>query len=146
MVAQLQAGTGIDEAMIRRLVHGFYDRVQQDPLIGPVFAARIANWDAHLALMCDFWSSVVLMTGRYHGAPMGKHVRLPVDAVHFDRWLELFRETAQALCPPRAAELFLARATLIARSFEMGVANFNGVLLARNERYRRDRPLAESPA
>ena len=42
------------------------------------------------AQMCAFWSSVALMTGRYHGTPMAKHLPLPVDAGHFDRWLELF--------------------------------------------------------
>ena len=38
--------TGIDEAMIERLVRGFYRRVREDALIGPVFAARIGDWGA----------------------------------------------------------------------------------------------------
>jgi hypothetical protein len=37
--------------------------------------------------MCAFWSSVTLMTGRYHGTPMARHAPLPIDADHFDRWL-----------------------------------------------------------
>ena len=40
IVDQIRADTGIDEAMIARLVDGFYDRVRTDPLIGPV-SARI---------------------------------------------------------------------------------------------------------
>ena len=35
--------TGIEEAMIERLVRGFYGRVRDDALFGPVFAARIAD-------------------------------------------------------------------------------------------------------
>jgi len=135
IIERIQAQTGIDEAMIETLVHAFYDRVRADPLIGPVFTSRITDWDTHLQRMCLFWSSVVLMSGRYHGAPMQKHAPLPVDAQHFDRWLALFRETATAVCPPRAAELFIERAGLIARSLELGVATAHGVLLGRDERY-----------
>ena len=58
-----------------------------------------------------------------------------MDAQHFDRWLALFRETAATVCPPRAAELFIERAGLIARSLELGVATAHGVLLGRDERY-----------
>jgi hemoglobin len=145
-VARLKASTGVDEAMVRRLVHGFYERVRRDPLIGPVFEQRIQDWEPHLARMCDFWSSVVLMTGRYSGAPMPRHVVLPVDARHYDRWLELFRETANAVCTPGAAEVFIDRATMIARSLEMGTASFNGVLLGRNERYCRPVENAEQAA
>ena len=89
--------TGIDEAMIEKLVRGFYARAQHDALIGPVFAEHVQDWEPHIARMCQFWSSVALMTGRYHGQPMAKHVPLPVDARHFDRWLALFEQTAREL-------------------------------------------------
>jgi hemoglobin len=135
--AEIAARTGITEAMIERLVHAFYDKVRSDPLLAPVFAARIADWDPHLAQMCAFWSSVALMTGRYHGAPMVKHLPLPVDAVHFDRWLALFEQTANEVCPPRAAAHFTERAHRIAASLELGIATGQGVMLAVGERFRR---------
>ena len=135
--AAIQAETGIDEAMIERLVRGFYDRVRADDLLGPVFAARITDWEPHLAQMFAFWSSVALMTGRYHGQPMRKHLPLPVDAAHFDRWLALFAATAQELCPPKAAAHFVERAQRIAKSLELGIAGAHGVMLARGERFRR---------
>lgn len=137
IIERIQAETGIDEPMIQQLVHAFYRRVRQDPLIGPVFAARITDWDPHLERMCAFWSSVVLMSGRYHGAPMPKHAVLPIDAAHFDRWLELFRTTAREVCPPPAAARFIERAEMIARSLELGVATTQGVLLDRDQRFRR---------
>jgi len=137
--AQLQAAlaerTGIDEAMIERLVHAFYAKVRADDLLGPVFAARIADWGPHLERMCRFWSAVALMSGRYHGNPMAKHLALPVDAGHFDRWLALFEETAGEVCPPRAAAHFVERAHRIAESLELGVAAGHGVLLSKGERY-----------
>ncbi len=75
--------------------------------------------------------------GRYHGTPMVKHAPLPVDADHFDRWLELFEATAVELCPPQAAAHFVERARRIAASLEMGIANGQGVMLAIGERFRR---------
>jgi hemoglobin len=86
--------------------------------------------------MCAFWSSVALMSGRYHGQPMERHMKLPVDAEHFDRWLALFVRTAEQECPPAAAAHFVDRAQRIAQSLELGVASGAGVLLAPGERYR----------
>jgi hemoglobin len=139
IVALTQRETGIDETMIETLVRAFYDRVRQDPLLGPVFESRISEWDPHLDNMFAFWSSLTLQTGRYHGQPMAKHMPLAVDALHFDRWLALFEETARDLCPPAAAERFTERARRVAESLELGVASANGVLLQKGERYRRVR-------
>lgn len=136
-VEQARADTGIDEAMIARLVDGFYERVRADPLLGPVFAARVADWEPHLEQMRLFWSSVALSSGVYQGRPMPKHLPLPVDARHFDRWLELFEATARALCPPVAADHFIERARRIAESLELGIAGANGLLLGKGERYLR---------
>lgn len=137
ITAEIAARTGIDDAMIERLVRGFYARVREDDLIGPVFAARIADWEPHLQRMCAFWSSVALLTGTYHGQPMPRHMPLPIDARHFDRWLALFTDTARQLCPAVAADHFIERAQRIAQSLEMGVAMHQGVLLNRGERFRR---------
>lgn len=145
IVEQIRAETGIDEAMIGRLVDGFYDRVRADPLLGPVFDDRISDWGPHLEQMRLFWSSVALMSGAYHGRPMPKHLPLPVDARHFDRWLELFEATARDLCPPAAADHFIERARRIAESLELGIAGANGVLLGKGERYLRP-PEAWTPA
>ena len=135
VIDRLRSETGIDEAMIERLVHSFYARVREDALIGPVFDARVTDWDQHLRRMCLFWSSVTLASGRYHGQPMQKHLPLPVEARHFDRWLALFRQNARAVCPPRAADLFIERAELIAQSLEMGIASAQGVLLSKGQRF-----------
>jgi len=137
ITAQIRAQTGIDEAMIDRLVRGFYARVRTDELIGPVFVARITDWEPHLQRMCDFWSSVALMTGNYHGAPMQKHLPLPIDGRHFDRWLALFEATARELCPAKAADHFIERARRIGESLELGIAGAHKVLLRKGERLRR---------
>lgn len=121
VTAELMARTGLDDAMLSRLVHVFYGRVRDDALLGPIFATRIGDWGPHLAKMVDFWSSVALMTGRYHGAPMPKHLSLPVEGAHFDRWLSLFRETAHEVCPPAGAAWVIERAERIAASIHMNI-------------------------
>ncbi|MGH8259149.1 MAG: group III truncated hemoglobin [Steroidobacteraceae bacterium] len=141
VTADIRARTGIDEAMIERLVRTFYGKVRADALLSPVFAERVADWEPHLKRMGEFWSSVALMSGVYHGRPMEKHLPLPVDARHFDRWLDLFRSTAREVCAPVAAEHFIERAERIAQSLEMGIAVRHGVLLASGERL--ERPDAE---
>lgn len=134
----IRSQTGIDEAMIEALVHGFYDRVRADALLGPVFAERIADWGPHLERMVQFWSSVALMTGAYHGQPMRMHLPLPIDGRFFDRWLQLFEETATDLCPPAASAHFVERARRIAESLELGIATAQGVRLAKGQRYLRE--------
>jgi hemoglobin len=136
VAAEIVARTGIDEAMIKRLVHAFYAKVRADELLGPIFETRIRDWEAHLQRMCAFWSSVALMTGLYHGTPMAKHLPLPVDAEHFDRWLALFEDTAREVCPPEAEQHFVERAHRIAESLELGIAGVHGVRLGRAERFR----------
>ncbi|MBP9047080.1 MAG: group III truncated hemoglobin [Tabrizicola sp.] len=121
ITAALMAETGLDEGILRSLVHRFYDKVRADEVLGPVFAGRITDWAPHLERMEAFWSSVALMTGRYHGAPMPAHATLPVSWADFERWLELFRETALEVCPPVGAAHVTERAERIARSLHMAV-------------------------
>ncbi|WP_339031951.1 group III truncated hemoglobin [Bradyrhizobium symbiodeficiens] len=137
ITAEISERTGITEAMIERLVHAFYARVREDAVLAPIFEARICDWEPHLQQMCAFWSSVALMTGRYHGTPMIKHMPLPVDAEHFDRWLALFEATAREICPPEAEAHFVERARRIATSLELGIATGAGLFLGRGERFRR---------
>jgi len=136
ITAEIVARTGITEEMIERLVRGFYAKVRRDAVLAPVFESRIQDWEPHLERMFAFWSSVALMSGRYHGSPMAKHMPLPIDAGHFDRWLALFEETAREVCPPEAEAHFVERARRIAESLELGVASRHGVLLKTGERFR----------
>ncbi len=134
ILADIVARTGIDEAMIDRLVRAFYGRARLDPLIGPIFESRVRDWEDHFDRMCAFWSSVALMSGRYHGQPMVAHMPLPIDTPHFDRWLEIFAATAREVCPPAAATHFLERAHRIADSLELGIACQKGKIRPRRAR------------
>ena len=121
---------GVTEAMIHDLVHDFYAAVRSDPELGPIFNGVIGDgWDTHLSKLCDFWSSVLLMTGRFKGAPMVVHAELPeIGPSHFLRWLELFAQSAERLCPTEAAALFIAKSEMIAQSLQLGIAARRGHL------------------
>jgi hemoglobin len=125
------AHVGVTEAMIHDVVHTFYGKIRTDPALGHIFNRLIGdNWDTHLARMCDFWSSVLLMTGRFKGAPMIVHARIPeIRPTHFARWLHLFRQTVEQMCPPRAAALFVAKSEMIAQSLKLWIASSRGEFL-----------------
>lgn len=79
---------------VSRLVNGFYGKVRNDDLLGPVFNNVIGNrWDEHLQKMVAFWETVLLEKHTYFGRPFVPHARLPVNREHFDRWMTLFNET-----------------------------------------------------
>ncbi|OZB16084.1 MAG: preprotein translocase, partial [Rhodobacterales bacterium 34-62-10] len=56
MTAAIMVETGLDEGILRNLVHTFYDKVRRDVTLGPIFAARITDWGPHLERMVAFWS------------------------------------------------------------------------------------------
>jgi len=122
LTAGIMAETGLDEDVLRDLVQRFYERARADDLLGPIFEARISDWEPHLERMVSFWSSVALMTGSYHGRPVPAHTSLPIGAGHFERWLDLFRDTARETCTPAGAAHVIERAERIARSLRIAVA------------------------
>ncbi len=119
----------LDDKMIRAVVDLFYARARRDDVIGPVFNRVIAEdeWPAHLSTIADFWSSMLLGTGRYLGRPMPKHIAIPeLSDAHFQRWLGLFRQTVEELCPADVAALFVERAERIGNNFRIRIAQFRG--------------------
>ena len=101
---------------IRALVYGFYDRVRADPLLGPVFDAKLAGrWDDHLPKMCTFWGSLVLGAKQYRGNVQQAHQPLEgIEPQHFSRWLYLFLDTVESRYQPAAAIRFMEPALRIA--------------------------------
>jgi hemoglobin len=112
----------ITEEEISNLVDRFYAKVRRDDVIGPVFNAMIDDWPFHLAKLKDFWSTVMLRTGRYKGDPMMVHLPLPLDPEHFHRWLTLFAETANEVMPPEHANSIILVSHRIGQNFQAGIA------------------------
>ena len=113
----------ITEDEIERLVHAFYDNVRQDEVLGPIFDGAIQDWPHHLNKLKDFWSSVMLTSGRYKGQPMVAHVRHEAHMTpeNFARWLDLWRNTGDQLLQPEAAAAIHEKAHRIAESLQLGI-------------------------
>jgi len=120
---------GLDEDLIGRVVKTFYTRAREDEVIGPVFRAAVRDWDEHIHNITNFWSNLMLKTGRYDGRPLRPHLRLPLEPMHFDRWLSLFETTVRELCADEVAQAFMLRARRIADSFEMAIGTHHGKLV-----------------
>jgi hemoglobin len=108
-------------ADIARLVDRFYDRVQADPELGPVFNAAVDDWDEHKRTLVAFWSSIALGTRSYRGNPMAAHRPHPIREEHFAHWLALWREVAEAELPPEHAKQLIEHATRIGSSLRYGL-------------------------
>ena len=106
---------------IALLVHAFYARVRADEVLGPIFDARIDDWDAHLVKLVDFWSSALRHTRRFNGAPMPKHAAMTgLSAGLFQRWLRLFAEVAATQANREMAQRAVVLAERIAQSLWLG--------------------------
>lgn len=110
----------IDDDNLRLLVTTFYGGARLDPMLGPIFEERIgASWDRHMEHIVDFWSSVLLGTGRFRGNPMLKHALIPdLTPEHFDRWMERFEATVEEIYEGDAAGQILLRARNMRRGLE----------------------------
>lgn len=112
------------EAEISELVRAFYARIREDEQLGPIFDEHVADWNAHLGKMADFWSALLLRTGRFSGSPMSRHAALSgLSADLFRHWLVLFRETAAAQPNRQMAEQACVMAESIAQNLWVGYQN-----------------------
>ena len=111
-----------DAADIELMVNDFYDSVRNDPVLSPVFLKRIpdaAAWPHHLRIMCNFWETVLFANGGYRGNPFPKHIGLGIEAIHFDRWIDLFHKTIDRNFSGRKAEKAKDRAEKMRTLFEI---------------------------
>ncbi len=111
------------EENIALFVERFYASVQQHPTLGPVFNERLeGRWDKHLSQMKNFWSSVLLRSGRYEGFPLGAHFGVPgMEKRHFGDWLALFDETLRAIYEPRVASAIFGVSNQFAERFSFAL-------------------------
>jgi hemoglobin len=107
---------------LRILVETFYDKVQRDEVIGPVFTNHIQDWEPHFAKMTRFWSSVMLANRSYKGDPLGAHRGVSgIESHLFDHWLGLFEETVRELYEEELVDEFLTKARRIGDSLKLGL-------------------------
>lgn len=110
-------------ADIEKLVNTFYEKVQADTLLAPVFSH--VDWPKHLPLMYNFWSLTLLGEPGYKNNMVQKHFSLPIRPEHFNRWLVLFNSTVNNLFAGEKAEEAKSRAYSMAIVIQakMGLLN-----------------------
>ena len=103
----------------KQMVDTFYDKVNKDKELSYIFNdfAKI-NWVTHLPIMYSFWSKLLLGEGDYRGNPFQKHIPLPIESHHFDRWVELFKQNIDEQFIGEIAEEAKLRAENIAYVFD----------------------------
>ncbi len=123
-IRERAAAMGVDEAFVSDLVDGFYGRIRDDEILGPVFNGQIGDrWDVHLGKMKSFWASVALGAESYDGRPIPAHIKLQdLTPAHFERWMGMFTATLKDLGASEDAEaFFLDRAGRISTSLQMAM-------------------------
>ena len=104
---------------IELLVDSFYQKVEQDDLIGHIFTyvAKV-NWAHHLPKMYDFWETILFGEKGFKGNPMEVHFKLnqeyPLEERHFERWKDLFYSTVDEHFEGEFANLVKQKARSIA--------------------------------
>lgn len=102
------------------LLRHFYADVRQHHEIGPIFAAQITDWPAHLETIADFWSNVTGGPVRYEGPMPQKHFPLGLKEHHFEAWLDLWRRHCRAhLVPAESVEMIAVAETIGRRLREL---------------------------
>ncbi|MBD1419969.1 group III truncated hemoglobin [Sphingobacterium chuzhouense] len=105
---------------IKLMVNTFYGRVQEDDLIGPIFNAKLeGQWPVHLEKMYTFWQTILLDEYTYQGRPFPPHAQLPIEAEHFERWLQLFDKTVNDLFEGPVADEAKSRGRKMAALFQV---------------------------
>jgi hemoglobin len=105
-----------------RLVHAFYVKALDDPVIGWLFT-DIAHLDleAHAPKIASFWETVLLGAHSYRGGAFAPHavlhMKAPLRRGHFERWLWLWQQTVDELFAGQRAELAKSHANRVANAF-----------------------------
>ncbi|GAA5532945.1 group III truncated hemoglobin [Deinococcus aluminii] len=98
------------EIALRVMLAAFYTRAREDELLGPVFAAHVEDWDAHLDRVTAFWVTLLGGGAAWRGNLNTVHTGLGIRGIHLTRWLALFREAAGQSLGPEAAAVLTTRA------------------------------------
>lgn len=106
---------------IRVMVERFYEHARDDELLGPIFAERVEDWDAHYDTMTRFWSSAVLRAGTYSGRPIEKHRIDGLTTQHFVNWVGRFTHVVEQEFGPERGSIFIDLSKRMAASIAMRI-------------------------
>lgn len=102
------------------LVARFYSQIRKDAEIGFFFTEVVdLNFEKHLAIICDFWESLLFDKMTYQRNTMLPHLKLnkqhKLEASHFKTWLAHWQTSINANFQGETAELAKTKAEQIAK-------------------------------
>ena len=124
--------TQVTKENLHKMIVKFYAQVIKDELVGSFFIEKLGNdlkgekWLVHLETLTDFWAAVPLQDFSYKGNPFAPHLQIEgISAEAFQRWLELFSQTLDAIYVEEIANSFKNRSQVIAGNFmrNLGLSN-----------------------
>ena len=130
------------------LIDRFYDAVQRHATLGPIFNARINDWEEHKNLLVRFWCSVVFGDASYRGSPMNVHRSVPgLKFEHFEQWLELWQDVCSRVLEAEAAAVMHELASRMGSNLSRAVGESTSLNLLRIEgtRHPDDHPSNAAP-
>lgn len=101
----------LTKADIDKLISLFYGKVFEDELLSPFF--KNMNFEAHKPQMVHFWCFVLLDEPGYKTNVTEKHLHMPLQKIHFERWITHFKETVDENFAGEIAEKAKQRAELV---------------------------------
>jgi hemoglobin len=92
-------------ATFRRLVDAFYQGVEIDPILRPMYPADLTESREHLALFLAqyFGGPGTYSQQRGHPRLRMRHLPFRIDAAARDAWLSHMRAAVEAVAPPEPA-------------------------------------------
>lgn len=112
---------------VKLLVDEFYGKVQVDDLLGPIFNKVVQNnWPKHLEKMYGFWETICFDVKKYSGSPFQKHIPLPIEESHFERWLFLFHQTVDQYFQGDKADDVKKRSSQMGMMFQYKLKHIKG--------------------
>lgn len=114
------------------LLKAFYEKALNDSLIGHFFTEVVPlDLQVHIPVIADFWETILLNGRSYSGNAILPHLHInklsPMEEKHFNRWLQLFSQTIDALFEGQTAETAKQRALSIATIMRIKIKNSSGI-------------------
>jgi len=93
----------------------FYKKLLANEITAPKF--ENLDLPAHMPRVNAFWEFVLLDKSGYTTNVFDKHIHLNLEKIHFEKWMQFFKETTNEMFEGANANIALERVKLIATTF-----------------------------
>ena len=102
----------------------FYHKALDDAQIGHYFILELGDditndeWEKHISILVDFWSSVFINYPHYYSDPYGPHFTITdLKSEDFAVWIDIFLATASEVYTEDIVKKFKEKAIFYSKDF-----------------------------